>query len=152
MRHTTLSRHQGVAGLLKHEKIRFALVGAVNTVVDFSIFLTLSVVFGFSASIANVISTSCALALSYMLNKKAVFGDADPSNRRQVLLFIGVTLAGLWVIQSIIIAVMSSVLQALLPQLPLPATLAIAKIFATVASLIWNYIWYSRVVFRKGQK
>lgn len=135
-------------GILKHEKARFALVGVINTVVDFAIFLTLAKLIGLPAVIANVVSTSCALAVSYLLNKKAVFGNTDANNHRQIMQFILVTLTGLWVLQAIVITVVSGLIGALLSSTLL---LVVAKAAATVVSLTWNYLWYSRVVFRKGR-
>ena len=152
MRNKAESMHRGLAGVLKYEKVRFMLVGAVNTAVDFAVLLILSIVLGIPATLSNIVSTSCALAVSYVLNKKAVFGDADPNNRRQIILFVGVTLVGLWVIQGAIIIWLNSWFEALAPQLSLPFALMISKAIATIASLIWNYMWYSRVVFRKERK
>ena len=61
MRHMSISLQRGV---LKYEKVRFAAVGAVNTAVDFGILFSLSLFLGFPVFIANIISTSCALAVS----------------------------------------------------------------------------------------
>src|ERR1700757_4897596 len=93
--------------LASFEKIRFAMVGIVNTIVDFGIFLSLASLFHVPTILANVISTSCALAVSYLLNKKAVFGNTDTHNYRQISLFIVVTLTGLWLIQSVVIVQVS---------------------------------------------
>ena len=134
--------------LIKFEKIRFVLVGALNTAVDFIILLLLATSIGVPASIANIISTSIALLVSYVLNKKAVFGNTDTNNRTQFILFVLVTLFGLWVLQTIIITIVSSILSQWLGIAATNAAiLIIAKLAATVVSLTWNYLWYSRVVF-----
>ena len=59
--------------MLRHEKVRFAAVGVVNTAVDFGVLLLLAIVVGWPVFLANIISTSAALATSYVLNKNAVF-------------------------------------------------------------------------------
>lgn len=133
-----------------NEKIRFALVGVVNTATDFSILFLLTSVFGVATFAANIVSTSIALAVSYLLNKKAVFKNTDSHNYSQIILFIVVTLSGLWILQGIIIWVMLGVLE---DQLHLASGVALfgAKAVATLFSLIWNYLWYSRVVFHQAK-
>ena len=126
------------------------MVGIVNTIVDFGIFLSLASLFHVPTILANVISTSCALAVSYLLNKKAVFGNTDTHNYRQISLFIVVTLTGLWLIQSVVIVQVSYWLGTTLGgNIPQTWTLVAAKLVATCVSLVWNYLWYSRVVFPK---
>lgn len=134
------------SSILSSEKIRFVAVGAVNTTIDFAILFILSSFAGVSVFLANAISTSTALAVSYLLNKKAVFKNNDTTNMRQILLFVAITLVGLWVVQGIVIWLVSGMVQALL-QLSDPVSLLIAKLIATLFSLTWNYLWYSRVVF-----
>lgn len=152
MRHTTFSLQGGVVNILKHEKVRFVLVGTINTIIDFGILSILSIWFGIALLVANVISTSCALSVSYLLNKKAVFGDRAAHSSQQVVLFIVVTLSGLWILQTGVIVLVGWVLSGLLGQVQPVVLLFAGKVVATVASLTWNYIWYSRVVFRKEQK
>lgn len=131
---------------LASDKVRFGLVGVVNTLIDFSVLFILARLIGVPTVLANILSTSCAVAVSYTLNKKAVFGDANPSNRRQVVLFLAVTLFGLWVLQSAIIFCITTSFASFGHS---EWVLFGAKLLATGASLVWNYIWYSRVVFRK---
>lgn len=134
--------------LLRHEKVRFAAVGAINTSVDFIVFFTLANLLPIPTIVANILSTTTALAVSYLLNKKAVFGNTDANNVRQVVLFVVVTLAGLWVLQGIAITLLAPLLQ---PVVGKNGSLLLAKLIATLFSLTWNYIWYSRVVFRKSR-
>ena len=152
MRQSTQLLGKGVSNVLRYEKVRFALVGVVNTLVDFALFVTFSLIFGLPATIANIFSTSGALALSYTLNKKAVFGDTDRNNRRQIILFVSITLVGLWIIQGAIIVWLTSFLEIIFPQLSMVIILLGSKIIATGASLTWNYVWYSKVVFKKERK
>lgn len=141
-----------LARIFKHEKIRFAAVGAVNTAVDFGVLIALAIVAGWPVFLANIVSTSAALATSYVLNKNAVFRSSDKSNVRQIVLFVGVTLTGIWVLQGVVIALVGWMLYGLLGQLNDATFVLIGKIFATFASLAWNYVWYSRVVFPKQKK
>lgn len=137
-------------GLWQYEKVRYVLIGTLNTAVDFSILFSLVTFFAVPALIANIASTSTALVVSYLLNKRAVFGDTDTHNPRQVVLFVVVTLAGLWILQGLVIEAVRSLAHAWLPAHGSVGLLA-AKAIATLFSLTWNYLWYSRVVFRGGK-
>ena len=132
------------------EKIRFVLVGIVNTIVDFTTLFLLAVGLGLPPLIANIFSTTAALITSFVLNKKAVFHDTDTHNLRQVLLFLAVTLAGIWGVQAAVIFVVSELALAWFA-VGGPMALLAGKIVATGFSLVWNYLWYSRVVFRRRE-
>ncbi len=129
-------------------KIRFALVGAVNTAVDVVILFVLAVGFGVVPFLANVVSTSAALVTSYMLNKKAVFRDADAKRAKQFAAFVAVTLVGIWGIQGGVIWGVGAAARELFGAEGAAVLLA-AKAIATVFTLTWNYLWYSRVIFAK---
>ena len=130
------------------EKFRFALVGGFNTALDIGL-LFLLVSLGFDKIVANYISTSIAFIFSFFANKTFTFratGDA----RREFITFVTITLFGLWVLQPIIITGVTTLAAPL--DISESATLVGAKLIATITSLIWNYIMYSRVVFRKKEQ
>lgn len=150
MSQKTVSWQKGALQLLKYEKIRFGLVGIVNTIVDFLILFTLARLLAVPTLLANIISTSTALGVSYMLNKKAVFRNTSPHNSRQLMYFVIGTLVGLWLLQSIVIAGVIYLLEHAVREMSLTIVLLIAKVCATIVALTWNYLWYSRVVFKNG--
>jgi putative flippase GtrA len=132
----------------KHaQKIRFGIVGIANTALDF-ILLFLFVGLGVDKIVANYFSTSIAFIFSFFVNKKFTFKNTDGNVKRQFALFILVTIIGLWVIQPLVIAAVTSI--PVDASWPKEGILFIAKVIATVASLIWNYLFYSRLVFKKG--
>lgn len=132
----------------KHaDKLRFAIVGGVNTALDFSILFILTMLFNIPKELANFISTSVSFLFSFFANKKYTFKSTSKNLKRQFLLFTAVTLFGLWVIQTIIITAITPVFTNL--GINKSAALLISKLIATAASLIWNYTLYSRVVFKK---
>jgi putative flippase GtrA len=136
-----------VGRAVDQQKVRFALVGVLNTVVDFSVLFALVNVTKLSPIIANIISTSIALTVSYLLNKRSVFGNTDAHNPKQIVLFVAVTLSGLWILQNLVIYIVGAWLSSALPQ---NVVLFAGKLLASVFSLTWNYLWYSRVVFRQA--
>ena len=133
--------------LRKHAtKVRFGLVGAANTALDFGLLLVLANFFAVPHVIANIISSSIAFVSSFFANKKYTFKTTGQSVVREMILFTVVTLFGLWVIQSAIIALLTPPIQAIVTNDTI--TLVIAKLVATLASLTWNYILYSKIVFK----
>ena len=136
--------------LEKHgDKIRFAIVGGFNTALDF-VLLFLFVNLGFDKIIANYFSTSISLIFSFFANKSFTFKDKTGNAKKQFGLFLLVTLAGLWVLQPIIIWLSTTALEQYITNESV--LLFVAKLIATVGSLIWNYLLYSRLVFKKADK
>lgn len=126
----------------KHaRKIRFVLVGGTNTVIDFGILFALTGL-GIDQIVANYLSTSTALVFSFFANRSYTFKSTSGNTRRQFAIFLIVTLAGLWIIQPLIIWGYTSLTD------KSALSLLIAKLIATIVTLIWNYLLYSRLVFR----
>jgi putative flippase GtrA len=127
-------------------KLRFGTVGAANTAIDFGLLFILRSL-GLPVISANIISTTTAFCFSFFANKKYTFRSRGGNVKRELLLFVIVTLFGLWIIQNIIIQLSLWVLHT--TTIPEETSLLIAKVIATLVSLVWNYIMYSRVVFKK---
>ncbi|MFZ2126023.1 MAG: GtrA family protein [Candidatus Microsaccharimonas sp.] len=135
--------------LKKHaDKLRFGLVGIANTALDFSL-LFLLVGLGLDKIPANYISTSISFIFSFFVNKSFTFKSKGGNVIKQFIIFIAITIVALWVIQPLVILGVSSLLASTSWESWI--ILFVAKVIATVASLIWNYIFYSRLVFKKGQ-
>lgn len=132
--------------LKTNTKFRFVLVGGANTAIDFGTLFILRAL-GLPAISANVISTTLAFCFSFFANKNYTFKSNSSNVKRELLLFVIVTLFGLWVIQSGLIALLLPVVAPL--GFSEDITLLVAKVLATLASLTWNYLMYSRVVFKR---
>ncbi len=133
--------------LKKHaEKLRFALVGGANTAIDFGILFAL-VFLGVDKLVANFFSTGIAFVFSFFVNRSFTFKSAGGNTKKQFGLFLIITLFGLWAIQPAIIAGVAWLLGS--SNLSKPIILLAGKLLATVATLIWNYILYSKHVFKK---
>ena len=129
--------------LKKHEsKLRFALVGGTNTAIDFGILFLLHGL-GLNKYVANIISTSVAFIFSFFANRSFTF-KSKKDGRKQAIPFLVVTLTGLWILQPAVIWLVLLLLQGLDQNI----ALFIAKLAATVVSLVWNYILYIRFVFK----
>lgn len=129
----------------KSQLIRFGLVGGVNTALDFGLLFALKSI-GLTAMMANVFSTSIAFVFSFFANKKYTFKSSGTNIVREMVLFVVVTLSGLWVLQTGVIWLALPHLSKLLgsPEVGLLVT----KLIATAVSMTWNYILYDKLVFK----
>jgi putative flippase GtrA len=130
-----------------HQVVRYAVVGFVNTAIDFGLLFLLKSL-GFPVELANVCSTGTAFIFSFFANKKITFKTTDTNVVREMVLFVVVTLFGLWVLQTIVINVTMPLAKQIVDNQNI--ALLIAKLIATVVSLVWNYILYSKLVFKKN--
>lgn len=126
------------------QKLRFLAVGGFNTALDFGLLFVLKA-FGLPVITANIMSTTIAFCFSFFANKKYTFKTTDTNVKREIVLFIAITLFGLWVLQTIIIKLVTYALEPY--GLPSDVTLLVAKLVATVVTMVWNYVMYSRFVF-----
>ena len=141
---------------------RFVAVGIFNTIVDFTILNTLVFIFDLGKLPANIISTLTAMSISYLLNHGFVFKDEHSRSGKQFALFLSITAFGLLVIQNIVIYIFvhfitwpADVIHAILDT-TLPNSfsqefvrLNVAKVIATLITMVWNYELYKRFVFKK---
>ena len=133
--------------ILKNKRVgRFALVGVANTAIDFGILLTLKSL-GVNVLLANTCSSTLAFIFSFAANKKYTFKTTDTNVVREMILFVIVTLFGLWVLQNSIIALTQAPFIHLFGGHKTLGLIA-SKLVATLVSMVWNYIMYARVVFK----
>lgn len=146
------------------EKMRFIIVGVLNTALDFTVLNILTSAVGLRVYTANLISTATAMLVSMFLNKTFVFQHDNRVTLREAAKFTLVTLTGLWGIQTLVILLVTQqfshpflstahMLQSLLGTHISNAFILNngAKILATAASLVWNYTLYKRFVFVKKE-
>jgi putative flippase GtrA len=138
----------------------FGLAGICNTLLDFGLLNAGIFILGLPVVAANLISTAAALSLSFLLNSRWVFSGTTVSRARSSLLFFAVTITGLFVLQTFVIHIFTSVLtspasvvltvsQLLGFELSKDFVLAnTAKAIATVCTLVWNFLLYKKFVFR----
>ena len=125
---------------------RFAIVGTINTIIDFGLLFSLTFL-GLPKLAANTVSTGTAFVFSFFANKKYTFKSTSKNIKYEIVFFVIITLFGLWVLQNAIIWLATPLIKNLITNERI--SLFVAKLFATAVSLIWNYCLYERIVFRK---
>ncbi len=134
--------------------IIFGLVGVFNTLFDMALYVVIQYLTG-SIVIANIVATSAALIGSYLLNSKLTF-KTKKWTAKSFVLFVIVTLFGLWVLQTTAIYVLNPLVDIFPESLwrlfgPFEHVVKVLapKIAATGITVVWNYLWYNKVIFKK---
>ena len=131
-------------------QIKFAIVGVVNTLVDFVVFNLLAGMLGFTVLSASLIAYSCGIATSFVFNRNWTFADRlTDSGRVLILRFIGTNLLGLSINTVIVTLAVNGLTD--LTELSDGLVLALAKVLATTGTLVVNYTLMHRWVFVAGR-
>jgi putative flippase GtrA len=136
--------------------IIFSLIGIFNTIFDVALYFVMYNVTK-SILVANLVSTTAAFIGSYLLNSKLTFKNQERT-AKSFLEFVAVTLFGLWVLQTVAIygithafSVIPASIWIHLGGLQDFSKTVLPKLMATAITFIWNYVWYSRVVFKEDK-
>ena len=123
--------------------LKFCIVGAVNTGIDFGAFLALYYAAGWPLLLAHGVAFAGATVNSYFMNRAWTFQASRQADGkaalRQFLFFVAVTVGGL--------ALSSAVVWWLSHYMAAWA----AKIFAIGAGLAWNFTGSTLFVFRRRE-
>ncbi len=128
---------------------RFAIVGGINTLIDFGILNLLMAVTniyaGFYYALFKAISFFCAVLNSYVLNKRWTFQKKDKFQFQEFLKFILISLIGLTI--NILTA---SFVNSLGPQWGLNEVIwaNFSALCATGLTLFINFFGYKHLIFR----
>jgi putative flippase GtrA len=162
--------HKHIKRIATHRVSTFAYIGIVNTAADFILFNFLRVATHTTSSktgsliLLNVISASTIAVFSFFLNRRYVFKSSTTRNH-MILPFMLVTLTSVFVLQSLILSValhsfgpLAQWTMDIVQSLKIPVIrnfsfsfyeTNIAKVCATAASMVWNYLWYSKAIFKE---
>lgn len=137
---------------------RFLVVGTFNTLFDTTMLFVIVKVTGVPAVVANSISVSIAISVSYFLNHSIVFRDKEKYSVNKFIRFFLLTGLGIILIQDTIIYLITDKIW------PVTKTqlftfdhhslhrytfeLLGAKLVAVLFGLVWNYLFYKHVVFK----
>ena len=156
-----------VARIWKIKFARFVVVGVFNTMFDLIMLNSLVGIAHLPLLLANTISVSIGITISYFLNRRFVF-RVDSANDKvslaQFLKFFAVTGLSVIVVQNSILYLFDVFvgtrdigLHGLLGLVGLShlsntfINLNTAKIIAVLTGMIWNFLLYNVVVFKGGE-
>lgn len=140
---------------------RFGIVGVINTLIDVGAYNLLFGVFNLAAIAANSIAVTFAVAFSFVANKNFVFRARGKLSLTQTATFLAVTLFSAFVIQNGIIYIFTELWRTPF-ELAHDITNALslgflteefvvnngAKALSLGFGMVWNYLWYKKVVFK----
>jgi len=126
---------------MKHkEKVRFLLVGGINTLLDFTLYGLLVNLLGVFEIAANMISTTVCMTISFVLNYHFVW-ESKKSKRETAPRFAIISLFSAWVVQSGVIWIIVSIFG------HDDGVSLMAKVVGICAGTITNYLGY-KYIFR----
>jgi len=130
--------------ILKYEIIRqfikFSLIGFINTVIDFLVYLILTRVFNFYFVVANVVAIVVAMCFSFIFNKYWTFRNNERAFKKQSLKFVFVNIIYFILNNSIVYGLVS-----------LKFFDIIAKLIATIIGLFWSFAGNRYWTFAKNK-
>jgi putative flippase GtrA len=147
-----------VTELLEKQQVRFLLAGCCNTALDFLILNVLTLALGLPVLLANSISVMFGISISYALNHFFVFRYPYKISWKKFLSFFALTGFSSLILQNVIIFLFEMFFDSrfgnsllLLPDAEGRHVLAlnIAKLCAVMVGLVWNFLAYRFIVFRK---
>ena len=97
------------ARVAKSTKVRFAAIGIVNTAIDFVILNLLAHAVGLPRIPSNIASASVAMMFSFFANRSVVFNAKSGKARHQAMMFVLVTITGVYGLQNLIIWILADV-------------------------------------------
>jgi putative flippase GtrA len=130
---------------------RFAEIGVLNAAIDFGVLNLLiaatGVTSGATIIVLNVISVAIATTNSYFWNRWWTFDAEGGAAGKEFAQFVAVSFVGV-LINSAIVFLGTSLID---PQFGLSAGLwaNLMKVVATVVSLVWNFMGYKFIVFKR---
>ncbi|MFC5528552.1 GtrA family protein [Cohnella yongneupensis] len=116
---------------------KYALVGIMNTGVDFVVFCVLVYAAGFGSAWAQTVSYGVAIGNSYLLNRRWTFQVNKKRQAGDIVRFVAVNLLSFAASTATLLALEN-----------MGMTAAAAKACSVVVSLIVNYLGYKLWVFR----
>lgn len=142
---------------------RFAVAGAINTATNFAVLNFMYYVLHQNKMTSIMVATSCAIAVSFMLNRNFVFMDKERPIKR-LPQFLAVSIIGVFLIQNSVYALCIIVLhnhEAGIAGIIQNATsfrlsdsfisVNLSNVIASLAVMVWNYNGYRIFVF-KGKR
>lgn len=117
------------------QMFKFSIVGGIAFVVDYGIMVFLTEVFGVPYLISSTLSFCISVVVNYLLSMKYVFeGKENVKKQTEFITFVILSVIGLGINQLIMYLVADVWLS------EIKKAYMIAKLFATVVVMVWNFV------------
>ena len=144
---------------------RFVFIGTCNATISFGMLNLLFYKFHQPKILSSIISTSCALIFSFIMNRGFVFGQSDKRVREQLPQFLIVTISGSLLLLNLVyiasIKLLNGhehlIIQSMHSLTSVTLTrnfvdINVSTVFGAIAALVWNYEGYKKFVFKNVQE
>lgn len=119
--------------------VRFSLIGLLNTLLDFSLYFSLSRWLGVNYLLANAIGFLCSVTMSYLLNKKITFDSKNKNIFLEYILYFSFSLITLFIVEMVMYTGVTL----------LNFNDLLIKLLATAVSVVFNFVFSKFIIFKK---
>ncbi len=133
MAHNNINNTNFINSLISKRFLKFLVVGAVGTAIDFVLFYFLFFSIGFSLVVSNLLSYGTGLTSSFFWNKYWTFADRPLSSNKKLILSLLYGYLGLF-INTAIVWLLGHVIHVMLAK-------AVAVIVVVIYNYFTNKIW-----------
>ncbi len=139
--------------------VKFAIVGVLNTLVDFAVFQTLNLLLGW-VYVAQIFGYTCGIVNSYLWNSNWTFREQRTRSLREIVLFLvvnlislGVSLGVIWLCREVF-GVTNEWAAGWMPDVLSGFVKGdtIAKLIATCVAIVVNFVGNRLFVFNGKEK
>lgn len=116
--------------------IKFIVVGAICTFLDFSIFYLLNYYHNYDIVSANIISYGIGLTFGFLMNRSWTFSDSENKSKSRLFLVLVLGYIGL-ILNTVLVYIFSHYTGNMY-----------AKVLAVLIILIYNYLTNKHLVFK----
>ena len=150
--------HKEEAKQTMQQVVKFAIVGVLNTLVDFAVFQTLNLTLGWVYA-AQVAGYTFGVINSYLWNSNWTFREQRTRSLREMALFLlvnlaslGVSLGMIWLLRDVV-GITNAWVATWMPQgiAGFVKGDTVCKLIATVFAIAVNYLGNKLFVFRKKE-
>lgn len=128
--------------------LRYAVVGGLSTIVDYTVFLLCANLLFMNNYISNTISFILGLLTNYFLSRRWVFNKTEHAFGRDFILFAFIGVIGLLISNFILFALIDCrIISTVFHISNANATKMIGKAAAVFIVLFWNFVARKKIVF-----
>ncbi|MDR0783178.1 MAG: GtrA family protein [Propionibacteriaceae bacterium] len=131
--------------------VRYLAVGVFNSLLDLGLFSLLAAVIGLHPILANTISTTITMCVSFLLNSRWVFRSRQQGIVSFVV-FVAITLTSGLVVQGAVIWTIVHLVPPMIPTLSFEIVAIGAKICAMGVGMVCNFLGYRWLFSWKSKK